>query len=109
VVVRYGRSLVLFSRYTNIHFLILDLLCDIFTSQNLAQDYLLIQGILAGEYNLGKLAITTESQQLSYHVKLQLLLILIETLNLENLLQMVHDETPYRLDQSFFISYIHYL
>jgi hypothetical protein len=72
--------------------------CDIFTSQNLAQDYLLIQGILAGEYNLGKLAITTESQQLSYHVKVQLLLILIETLNLENLLQMVHDETPYRLD-----------
>lgn len=60
------------------------------------------KGILAGEYNLGKLAITTESQQLSYHVKVQLLLILIETLNLENLLQMVHDETPYRRGASTF-------
>jgi len=57
----------------------------------------LIQGILAGDYNLGKLAITTETQQLSYHAKVQLLLILIETLNLENVLQMVHDEVPYRL------------
>jgi hypothetical protein len=98
VAVRYGRSLVLFTRYTNIHLLILDLFSAIFISQILAQDYLLIQGILAGEYNLGKLAITTEAQQLSYHVKVQLLLILIETLNLETLLQMVHDETPYRLD-----------
>lgn len=98
VVVRYGRSLVLFTRYTSIRLLILDLFCDIFINQILAQDYPLIQGILAGEYNLGKLEITTEAQQFSYHVKVQLLLILIETLNLENLLQMVHDETPYRLD-----------
>jgi len=56
----------------------------------------LFQGILAGDYNLGKLAITRETQQLSYHAKVQLLLILIETLNLENVLQMVHDEVPYR-------------
>ncbi|KAL5055383.1 hypothetical protein RYX36_036065 [Vicia faba] len=54
------------------------------------------KGILAGEYNLGKLSITSEAQQLSYYVKVQLLLILLQTLNLENLLQMVHDETPYR-------------
>ncbi|WJX51140.1 hypothetical protein P8452_37363 [Trifolium repens] len=60
------------------------------------------KGILVGEYNLGKLAITTEAQQLSYHVKVQLLLILIETLNLETLLQMVHDETPYRNGASTF-------
>ncbi|CAK8576856.1 unnamed protein product [Lathyrus sativus] len=60
------------------------------------------KGILAGEYNLGKLSITSEAQQLSYHVKVQLLLILIETLNLENLLQMVHDETPYRKGASTF-------
>lgn len=98
VVVGYGRSLVLFTRYVNIFLLILGLFCDIFISQILVQDYLLIQGILAGEYNLGKLSITSEAQQLSYYVKVQLLLILIETLNLENLLQMVHDETPYRLD-----------
>ncbi|KAJ1422124.1 hypothetical protein SESBI_13251 [Sesbania bispinosa] len=51
---------------------------------------------------LYKLAITTEAQQLSYHVKVQLLLILIETLNLENLLQMVHDEIPYRKGVSTF-------
>ncbi|XP_057748155.1 uncharacterized protein LOC130967358 isoform X2 [Arachis stenosperma] len=56
----------------------------------------LYKGILLGDYNLGKLAITTEAQQLSYHTKVQLLLILIETLNLENMLQMVHDERPYR-------------
>lgn len=67
-------------------------------NQNLAQDHLFIQGILAGDYNLGKLATTTEAQLLSYRVKVQLLLVLIETLNLENLLQMVHDEIPYRLD-----------
>ncbi|XP_061362673.1 uncharacterized protein LOC133306382 isoform X2 [Gastrolobium bilobum] len=62
----------------------------------------LYKGILAGEYNLGKLAITTEAQQLSYNAKVQLLLILIETLNLENLLQMVHDEIPYRKGVSIF-------
>ncbi|OIV99597.1 hypothetical protein TanjilG_17407 [Lupinus angustifolius] len=62
----------------------------------------LYKGILAGDYNLGKLAITTEAQQLSYHAKVQLLLILIETLNLENLLQMVHDEIPYRKGVSSF-------
>ncbi|XP_027909728.1 uncharacterized protein LOC114168941 isoform X2 [Vigna unguiculata] len=62
----------------------------------------LYKGILAGDYNLGKLAITTETQQLSYHAKVQLLLILIETLNLENILQMVHDEVPYRKGVSTF-------
>ncbi|RZB79156.1 hypothetical protein D0Y65_029491 [Glycine soja] len=62
----------------------------------------LYEGILAGDYNLGKLAITTETQQLSYHAKVQLLLILIETLNLENVLQMVHDEVPYRKGVSTF-------
>ncbi|KAL9296251.1 hypothetical protein ACSQ67_022147 [Phaseolus vulgaris] len=62
----------------------------------------LYKGILAGDYNLGKLAITTETQQLSYHAKVQLLLILIENLNLENVLQMVHDEVPYRKGVSTF-------
>ncbi|KAL2983146.1 hypothetical protein AAZX31_12G023600 [Glycine max] len=62
----------------------------------------LYKGILAGDYNLGKLSITTETQQLSYHAKVQLLLILIETLNLENVLQMVHDEVPYRKGVSTF-------
>ncbi|KAL2329164.1 hypothetical protein Fmac_022591 [Flemingia macrophylla] len=62
----------------------------------------LYKGILAGDYNLGKLAVTTEAQQLAYHAKVQMLLILIEALNLENVLQMVHDEVPYRKGVSIF-------
>nr|KYP39665.1 hypothetical protein KK1_039024 [Cajanus cajan] len=62
----------------------------------------LYKGVLAGDFNLGKLAITTEAQQLAYHAKVQMLLILIETLNLENVLQMVHDEVPYRKGVSTF-------
>ncbi|KAF7810804.1 nucleoporin NUP188-like protein [Senna tora] len=62
----------------------------------------LYKGIISGHYNLEKLAITSEAQQLSYHAKVQLLLILIETLDLENLLQMVHDEIPYRKGVSTF-------
>ncbi|XP_054786453.1 uncharacterized protein LOC129292825 isoform X2 [Prosopis cineraria] len=60
------------------------------------------KGVISGQYNFRKLAITSEAWQLSYHVKVQLLLILIETLDLENLLQMVHDETPYRKGASTF-------
>ncbi|KAI9127540.1 hypothetical protein K1719_000533 [Acacia pycnantha] len=60
------------------------------------------KGIISGHYNFKKLAITSEAWQLSYHAKVQLLLILIETLDLENLLQMVHDETPYRKGASSF-------
>lgn len=55
-----------------------------------------LQGITSGDYNIGKLAISSEALQSSYHVKVQLLLILIETLDLETLLQMVHDEIPFR-------------
>ncbi|KAI4297724.1 hypothetical protein L6164_037599 [Bauhinia variegata] len=62
----------------------------------------LYKGILSGHYNLGKLAITSEARNLSCHVKIQLLLILIETLDLENLLQMVHDEIPFRKGVSAF-------
>lgn len=54
------------------------------------------QGILCGSYNFRKLEISTEALLSSYQAKVQLLLILIETLDLENLLQMVHDEKPFR-------------
>ncbi|OMO74438.1 hypothetical protein CCACVL1_16704, partial [Corchorus capsularis] len=54
------------------------------------------KGILSGSYNFGKLAISPEAQYSFYQAKVQLLLILVETLNLENLLQMVHDAIPYR-------------
>ncbi|PPS17819.1 hypothetical protein GOBAR_AA02740 [Gossypium barbadense] len=57
---------------------------------------LLYKGTLSGSYNFGKLAISPEALSSFYQAKIQLLLILIEALNLENLLQMVHDEIPFR-------------
>ncbi|KAJ7978575.1 Nucleoporin like [Quillaja saponaria] len=62
----------------------------------------LYKGILSGDYNLEKLAITADSLQFSYHAKTKVLLILIETLDLENLLQMVRDEMPFSKDVSTF-------
>ncbi|MBA0743110.1 hypothetical protein Gogos_005828 [Gossypium gossypioides] len=56
----------------------------------------LYKGTLSGSYNFGKLAISPEALSSFYQAKIQLLLILIEALNLENLLQMVHDEIPFR-------------
>ena len=55
-----------------------------------------LQGILSGSYNFEKLAVSTEALRSSYQTKVQLLLILIETLDLESLLQMVHDAIPFR-------------
>ncbi|XP_068323186.1 uncharacterized protein [Pyrus communis] len=48
-----------------------------------------LQGILSGSYNFEKLAVSTEALRSSYQTKVQLLLILIETLDLESLLQMI--------------------
>ncbi|CAA0807688.1 Protein of unknown function (DUF3414 [Striga hermonthica] len=56
----------------------------------------LYKGIVTGSYNLQKLAITPDAIRSIYHAKVQLLLILIEGLNLENLLQMIHDNIPLR-------------
>ncbi|XP_057475806.1 uncharacterized protein LOC130763817 [Actinidia eriantha] len=57
---------------------------------------LLYEGIISGSSNFGRLAISTEALKSIYHAKVQLLLILIETLDLENLLEMIHDEMPFR-------------
>ncbi|XP_074329282.1 uncharacterized protein LOC141666927 isoform X2 [Apium graveolens] len=57
---------------------------------------LLYEGILSGGYNFGKLALSTEAIHSIFHAKVQLLLILMETLDLEYVLQMVHDETTFR-------------
>ncbi|KAM1006778.1 hypothetical protein COP2_003573 [Malus domestica] len=57
---------------------------------------MLYKGILSGSYNFEKLAVSTEALRSSYQTKVQLLLILIETLDLESLLQMVHDAIPFR-------------
>eukprot|EP00257_Ricinus_communis_P020943 XP_015580313.1 uncharacterized protein LOC8265348 isoform X1 [Ricinus communis] len=62
----------------------------------------LYKGILSGSYNFGKLAISSEALKSSHQAKVQLLLILMETLDLENLLQLVHDETPFRPGASLF-------
>ena len=56
----------------------------------------ILQGILSGYCNFGKLAISNQALKSSYHAKIQLLLILIETLDLENLLQLLHDDIPFR-------------
>ncbi|MFS7891820.1 putative nucleoporin [Helianthus anomalus] len=56
------------------------------------------QRMISGSCNFGKLAISTEAVKSIYHARVQLLLILIETLYLENILQMVHDETPFRFN-----------
>ncbi|XP_011046730.1 PREDICTED: uncharacterized protein LOC105141252 isoform X1 [Populus euphratica] len=63
---------------------------------------LLYKGILSGSYNFGKLAISAEALKSSYHACTQLLLILIETLDLENLLQLMHDGVPFRQGPSVF-------
>ncbi|XP_073009852.1 uncharacterized protein [Typha latifolia] len=56
----------------------------------------LFKGMLCGPFDVGKLAVTVEAKNTFCHAKAQLLLILIETLDLENLLRMVHDEVPFR-------------
>ncbi|KAB2602437.1 nucleoporin NUP188-like protein [Pyrus ussuriensis x Pyrus communis] len=56
---------------------------------------LLYKGTLSGSYNFENLAVSTEALRSSYQTKVQLLLILIETLDLESLLQMVHDAIPF--------------
>ncbi|XP_020681493.1 uncharacterized protein LOC110098887 [Dendrobium catenatum] len=52
----------------------------------------LFKDILGGAYNIENLAVSVESRASFSHAKAQLLFILIETLDLENLLRMVHDE-----------------
>ncbi|GJX61656.1 hypothetical protein Tco_0294556 [Tanacetum coccineum] len=63
---------------------------------------LLYEMMISGSCNFVKLAISVEAMQSIYNAKVQLLLILIETLYMENLLQMVHDETPFRKDNFSF-------
>ncbi|KAJ4780327.1 Nucleoporin NUP188 [Rhynchospora pubera] len=52
--------------------------------------------MLGGSYDVSKMAVSIEAMTSFYHAKAQLLFILIETLDLENLLRMVHDEVPFR-------------
>eukprot|EP00268_Persea_americana_P036026 TRINITY_DN35516_c0_g1_i1.p1 TRINITY_DN35516_c0_g1~~TRINITY_DN35516_c0_g1_i1.p1 ORF type:complete len:2020 (+),score=353.46 TRINITY_DN35516_c0_g1_i1:707-6061(+) len=63
---------------------------------------LLFKGILSESLSIGKLVISTEAGNSLHHAKVQLLLILIETLDLDNLLLLVHDEVPFREHHSTF-------
>ncbi|KAL8556343.1 hypothetical protein ACS0TY_003962 [Phlomoides rotata] len=56
----------------------------------------LYEGIVTGSYNFQKLEISPEAVRSIYYAKVQLLFILIESLNLENLLQMLHDNVSFR-------------
>ncbi|KAF8083077.1 hypothetical protein N665_0792s0007 [Sinapis alba] len=56
----------------------------------------LYKGVLLGSYSFRKLAVSAEAQHSACRVKIQLLMILIDTLDMENLLQMVHDGVPFR-------------
>lgn len=68
-----------------------------------------MQDVLCGSLNIGKVAVSTEARNSFAHVRAKMVLILIETLDLENLLHMVHDEIPFRfflelLNSPFLIS-----
>lgn len=62
---------------------------------------LLLQGAISGSFNLRSLSISADAMCLTYCINVQLLLILIETLDLETLLQMIHDEIPFRFLEIF--------
>ncbi|KZV41118.1 hypothetical protein F511_09314 [Dorcoceras hygrometricum] len=63
---------------------------------------LVLADIVTGLGNFQKLAISPEATSAIYHAKVQLLLILIEALNLDSLLQMIHDSIPFRQGQIAF-------
>ncbi|KAK6916684.1 hypothetical protein RJ641_019545 [Dillenia turbinata] len=60
------------------------------------------KGIISGSYNLEKLAVSSGAVFSIKQAKVQLLLILIETLDLETLLQKIHDAKPFREDSAVF-------
>ncbi|XP_058098868.1 uncharacterized protein LOC131243494 isoform X2 [Magnolia sinica] len=62
----------------------------------------LFKGMLSNSLSIERLAISIEATSSLYYAKVQLLLILIETLDLDNLLRMVHDEVPFRQGHSTF-------
>jgi hypothetical protein len=47
---------------------------------------------------VGKFVVSVEAKNSFHYAKAQLLLILIETLDFENLLLMIRDEVPFRCD-----------
>ncbi|CAN6324272.1 unnamed protein product [Urochloa humidicola] len=62
----------------------------------------IFKDILCGYYDVGKFAVSVEAKKSFHYAKAQLLLILIETLDFENLLRMIHDEVPLSVGCSAF-------
>nr|CAB3499887.1 unnamed protein product [Digitaria exilis] len=62
----------------------------------------IFKDILCGSYDIGKFAVSVEAKNSFHYAKAQLLLILIETLDFENLLRMIHDEVPLSVGCSAF-------
>ncbi|XP_021775850.1 uncharacterized protein LOC110739698 isoform X1 [Chenopodium quinoa] len=61
---------------------------------------LLYKDMTAGSSNFVKLGVSAEACKYCYLAKIQMLLILIEALDFESLLQMIHDEIPFSKDSS---------
>ncbi|GJN20340.1 hypothetical protein PR202_gb07707 [Eleusine coracana subsp. coracana] len=58
--------------------------------------------IICGTYDVGKFAVSVEAKNSFHYAKAQLLLVLIETLDFENLLLMIRDEVPFSGGSSAF-------
>ncbi|KAK9690813.1 hypothetical protein RND81_09G155600 [Saponaria officinalis] len=65
---------------------------------------LLYKDMTGGTSNFMQLKVSTEACKYYDRAKIQMLLILIETLDLESLLQMIHDEVPFRNGSCVFAS-----
>ncbi|XP_051206671.1 uncharacterized protein [Lolium perenne] len=55
----------------------------------------IFKDMLSGSYDVGKFGVSVEAKKSFHYAKAQLLLILVETLDFENLLRMVHDEVSF--------------
>lgn len=65
---------------------------------------LLYKDMTAASSKFVRLGVSSEALKYTYCAKIQMLLILIETLDLEGLLQMIHDAIPFRDGSSVFSS-----
>lgn len=92
-----GEHCVCFIRYIVFLQLLYPFLLNFYKYSTILLMMQVVQGIISGSYNMEMLAISSAAIHSSCQVKVRLLFILMETLDLENLLQMVHDQTTLRL------------
>ncbi|KQJ96095.1 uncharacterized protein LOC100837705 isoform X4 [Brachypodium distachyon] len=55
----------------------------------------IFKDMISGSYDVAKFAVSVEAKKSFHHAKAQLLFVLIESLDFENLLRMVHDEVSF--------------